>query len=261
MTEIGATLRDARMRAKVDITDVELATKIRAKYLRALENEEWNLLPGPTFVKSFLRTYAEYLGLDARLLVEEYRGRYEAPAESESSPIGPPRRPERDRARGGPRGGPPVPPRAVLAVVLVLAVVGGLYALGTWKSGSSDVSKRTPAGRATSRRSRARPHHRVRPRPHRVSLARLQILPTGAVYVCLTDGKGRKLIPGATLGPGSPSRVFAAPKLLVTLGNDFARMRVDGRVLGVPPTGRPISYVVTSAGRRAVPLARGPRCG
>ena len=41
-------------------------TKIRAKYLRALENEEWGLLPGPTFVKSFLRTYAEALGLDGK---------------------------------------------------------------------------------------------------------------------------------------------------------------------------------------------------
>ena len=52
------------MRQKIDIAEVESATKIRAKYLRALENEEWDLLPGPTFVKSFLRTYAEALDLD-----------------------------------------------------------------------------------------------------------------------------------------------------------------------------------------------------
>src|SRR6187402_2199022 len=79
MADIGETLREARMRRRIDMTEVEAATKIRAKYLRALENEEWDLLPGPTFVKSFLRTYAEYLGLDARLLVEEYRQRYERP--------------------------------------------------------------------------------------------------------------------------------------------------------------------------------------
>ena len=65
MPEIGSTLREARMRARIDITEVEQATKIRAKYLRALENEEWNLLPGSTFIKSFLREYADYLGLDA----------------------------------------------------------------------------------------------------------------------------------------------------------------------------------------------------
>ena len=64
MPEIGATLREARMRARIDVSEIEAQTKIRAKYLRALENEEWGLLPGPTFVKSFLRTYAQALGLD-----------------------------------------------------------------------------------------------------------------------------------------------------------------------------------------------------
>src|SRR5438477_274524 len=63
MPEIGETLREARMRAKIDVSEVEAATKIRAKYLRALENEEWGLLPGPTFVRSFLRTYPVYLCL------------------------------------------------------------------------------------------------------------------------------------------------------------------------------------------------------
>ena len=75
------------MRRRIDMTEVETATKIRGKYLRALENEEWDLLPGPTFVKSFLRTYAEYLGLDARLLVEEYRQRFERPATQDLTPF------------------------------------------------------------------------------------------------------------------------------------------------------------------------------
>ena len=51
MPEIGATLREARMRARIDVSEIEAQTKIRAKYLRALENEEWDLLPGPTFVQ------------------------------------------------------------------------------------------------------------------------------------------------------------------------------------------------------------------
>ena len=87
MPEIGATLREARMRARIDISEIEAETKIRAKYLRALENEEWDLLPGPTFVKSFLRTYAEALGLDAKLLLEEYKLRHERPREVELQPI------------------------------------------------------------------------------------------------------------------------------------------------------------------------------
>ncbi len=47
------------MRAKIDINEVEVRTKIRAKYLRAIENEEWDLLPGEVYVKSFLRTYGD----------------------------------------------------------------------------------------------------------------------------------------------------------------------------------------------------------
>ena len=87
MPEIGATLREARMRARIDVSEIEAQTKIRAKYLRALENEEWGLLPGPTFVKSFLRTYAQALGLDGKALVEEYRLQHEHPSEAMLEPI------------------------------------------------------------------------------------------------------------------------------------------------------------------------------
>jgi cytoskeleton protein RodZ len=73
MGDIGETLRERRMALKIDVQEVEEATKIRAKYLRALENEEYNLLPGSAYVKSFLRTYADYLDLDSRALVDEYR--------------------------------------------------------------------------------------------------------------------------------------------------------------------------------------------
>jgi cytoskeleton protein RodZ len=88
MAEIGATLREARMRARIDVSEIEAGTKIRAKYLRALENEEWDLLPGPTFVKSFLRTYGQALGLDGRALVEEYKLHYEHSGEG-TEPVQP----------------------------------------------------------------------------------------------------------------------------------------------------------------------------
>ncbi len=70
------------MRERIDVSEIEATTKIRAKYLRALENEEWGLLPGPTFVKSFLRTYADALGLDGKSLVEEYRLHHERPSDA-----------------------------------------------------------------------------------------------------------------------------------------------------------------------------------
>src|SRR3712207_4110748 len=102
MPEIGAALREARMRQRIDISEIEAQTKIRAKYLRALENEEWDLLPGPTFVKSFLRTYAEALGLDARLLLEEYKLRHERLSEADLMPIAPPGKRRQSERRGPP---------------------------------------------------------------------------------------------------------------------------------------------------------------
>ena len=123
MPEIGETLREARMRRRIDMAEVEAATKIRAKYLRALESEEWELLPGPTFVKTFLRTYAEYLELDSRLLVEEYKQRFERPAGVELTPLN--LRTQRRRRSVGPRIGP-----GVVVVVGIIALLGALYALG-----------------------------------------------------------------------------------------------------------------------------------
>ena len=142
------------MRARIDITEVESATKIRAKYLRALENEEWDLLPGPTFVSAFLRTYAEYLGLDARLLVEEYKGRQDRPDELDLPPIGAPagRRQPRERSLGQ-----VVSPRVVL-VVVILALIAALYLLGS--TGGGGDNSPAPAGTTattTKREARSKP--------------------------------------------------------------------------------------------------------
>src|SRR6267154_2671066 len=111
MADIGTTLREARIRARIDISEVEARTKIRAKYLRAIENEEWDLLPGQIYVKSFLRTYGDFLGLDSRMLIDEFKRRYERPSETELRPT-----PLRERDR--PVRGPVLPPRAVIGLVL-----------------------------------------------------------------------------------------------------------------------------------------------
>lgn len=76
MFEIGSSLRDARDRKGLDLQELEAETKIRAKYLRALEEERFDVLPGDTYVKGFLRIYAERLGLDGQLYVDEYNSRF-----------------------------------------------------------------------------------------------------------------------------------------------------------------------------------------
>lgn len=122
MTEIGNALRERRMALKIDVHEVEETTKIRAKYLRALENEEYNLLPSPAYVKSFLRTYAEYLGLESRDLVDHYKSRIEH-REEDIAPFG--ARPERLYSKGH------AGRRWLILAVLVLLVVVTLFVVGT----------------------------------------------------------------------------------------------------------------------------------
>ena len=122
------------MRQRLDITDVEAQTKIRAKYLRALENEDFGMLPGSTFVKSFLRTYAEFLGLDPHLLVEEYRARHDPRDESELTPFAP-------RPRGRERRPPPRAPwlGGALVIGIIQAIVYLLVGLAAGVTLSSGV--------------------------------------------------------------------------------------------------------------------------
>jgi cytoskeleton protein RodZ len=74
--EMGSSLREARTRQGLDFNEMEFRTKVRAKYLRALEDEHFDQLPGHTYIKGFLRTYADSLGLDGQLYVDEYNSRY-----------------------------------------------------------------------------------------------------------------------------------------------------------------------------------------
>src|SRR5919198_4665518 len=138
MPDIGASLREARMRQRIDISEVEHETKIRAKYLRALENEEWDLRPGPTYVKSFLRTYADPLGLDGKLLIEEYKLRHERLSDVELQPI----TPLGQRDRRPPRAGVP---RGWLVAFVVVGLLAALYALG--RNDHNDNG--TPSGQTT----------------------------------------------------------------------------------------------------------------
>ena len=144
MPEIGATLREARMRAGIDISEIEAETKIRAKYLRALENEEWDLLPGPTYVKSFLRTYADALGLDGKLLIEEYKLRHERLSDVELQPIAPPGQRERRRR---PRA---AISRGWLVGLVVLALLAGLWVIGNRNQGGDGQGNTPPASTPTT---------------------------------------------------------------------------------------------------------------
>ena len=243
MPDIGATLQEARMRARIDISEVESATKIRAKYLRAIENEEWEMLPGPTFVKSFLRTYAEYLGIDGKLLVEEYKLRHEpVPSEAELQSLGPPLSERRRQLR------PPRPPRLPRGVAVGASVLGLLALLIVLGSVGNDDRDTPVATQATSPRTTP-----ARPRPRPVpTVARLTLIPTGEVYACLRNANGRLLV-NTTLTPDNGSQSFRGRRFRLTVGNNNVRMRVNGRVLGVAPSASATTFEITPRGRRGLP--------
>jgi hypothetical protein len=255
MPDIGDQLRETRMRNRIDITEVEAATKIRAKYLRALENEEWDLLPGQVFVKTFLRTYAEYLGLDARNLVEEYRARYERSAANEPAPFGT----SLGGRRARPRRAAPSPWMTVVAGVI--ALIAALYLLSTFGDDDEPESAQstgTPQATATPAGGGAKERERE---PARRSRVRLQILPTGPVSVCLENGSGEPLIANLTLDAGDDSETFEAKRFRVSFGTGAAVMRVDGKRYEVSDDA-PIGYEIRAGGKpRALVDARRPDCG
>jgi cytoskeleton protein RodZ len=259
MDEIGARLREARMRARIDINEVESRTKIRAKYLRAMENEEWDLLPGDVYARSFLRTYGEFLGLDSRELVDDFRRRYENPSDHEPPPIAPPSRERRDRQPPRRRRG--VPPWAIVGVVLVIVAVV-LYIVGTNNGGSGSHANQaagtTHTTTTTGARHRHRHHHR-RAVVHKKNVT-LSLTPTGQVYVCLVNGKGKALIAGQIYDTGQTIPTETAKTLLLTLGNASVTVKANGVAVPVQASAGAIGIKFTPTGHSALPAAQQPTC-
>ncbi|MDX6561672.1 MAG: cytoskeleton protein RodZ [Gaiellales bacterium] len=258
MPEIGATLREARMRARIDISEIEAETKIRAKYLRALENEEWDLLPGPTYVKSFLKTYAEALGLDARLLVEEYKLRHERLSDQElSRPIGSPTAP--GRRRPAPPG---LPPGAIIAACVVALLVG-LFVLGKLTGNNDDGNPKSSAATTTTSSTPSRPSTTTTTTPRKPpapSKVRLTLTANAPVYVCLRAAGNRTLIRGETLVAGAKRGPFRASSYKLNLGNNSVTLRVNGKTVPIAASSGAIGMSITRKGRSSLPTGQRPLC-
>src|SRR6266496_3031839 len=128
MFDIGNSLREARERQGLGYPEIELATKIRGKYIRALEEEDFTAIPGDAYIRGFLRTYAEYLGLDGDVYVDEYASRFLTSWRDELPP-----RPQRRRIRPRERR---IERRAVLLVLVGIALVTALV-FAAWRFGGS----------------------------------------------------------------------------------------------------------------------------
>ena len=171
MFEIGGSLREARLKRGLTAADVQKAIRIRDRYLQALEEERWEVLPGDAYVKGFLRTYADYLGLDGNLYVDEYNNRF---AHDEELPFVPER-----FARSGSRLGGGGLLRPVIVIVAIVAIVAAVAAWGLSGSAGNHKQGTPPASTPTTtatppttskKKTKKHEHHVVAALPSRAVL-------------------------------------------------------------------------------------------
>jgi hypothetical protein len=219
--EIGSSLREARTRQGLDFNEMEFRTKVRAKYLRALEAEQFDQLPGHTYIKGFLRTYADSLGMDGQLYVDEYNSRFVSG--EDERPLRTHRAPVTNRRTRSSRESRLVV-IAVTAIILLTALV-----IAAWKFGGPTGPKvagvNAPSGSvAASARS---------------GKGVVVTATRGASFMEVRGGIGigRPLYQG-TIERGQTKR-FTARRLTLSLASPRnVVVRVAGVRVDVPPSGR-----------------------
>jgi hypothetical protein len=231
MFEIGGSLREARLKRGLSPADVQKAIRIRDRYLQALEEERWELLPGDAYVKGFLRTYADYLGLDGSLYVEEYNSRFSQPDEPQLVP-------QRFERRGRRAGGVGFL-RPLVIIGLIVAVVA---AVAAWQlSGSSNPKQSTPPTTTTPTTTAAHTTPKKKHEKKHVAVA----LPSRAVVVASrgnawlwvrSGANGPTVYQGTLLqGKTLPVNLKNGP-VWIRIGAPNIDIRLGGRLLHGLPT-------------------------
>jgi hypothetical protein len=232
--EIGNSLREARLRQALDFSEVEHRTKIRGKYLRALEEERFELLPAQTYIKGFLRTYADVLGLDGQLYVDEYNSRFVVGDDELGL------RPRRSAARQ--QRNRRLESNVVLVALAAIALVTALV-IGAWKSGGGDgveprFQSQSPAGKKAA-----------------------SSVPTTGVLLVITAKRGNSLLEihakgangplryqGTLLKGGTPLKVWAR-KLWINVGTpENLDVKLNGHRVTLGGTGQPRVLLVDRRG-------------
>ena len=216
---VGTILREARNRRKVELSEVEAATRIRLRYLRAIEDEEWDVLPGGFYIRGFIRTYASFLGLDGERLVADYRVEVERwhrdPTEPAQIQAGGEEQPQR-RLRV-PVAGLVVVAVVAVAVIAIVAIPGG--------GGDGGQSPGSLDSNSTNRREEVQPKVVVRPRPG----VSVRLTASAEVWVCVLNGGGKELVDGLILEAGGEEGPFHSGSFTVSFGNGEVTMNADGR--------------------------------
>jgi len=239
---VGTILRQARNRRKVELSEVEAATRIRLRYLRAIEDEEWDVLPGGFYTRGFIRTYAAFLGLDGERLADDYRGSVErwhrAPAEQAQAGSG-----------GAPRRRSGVPLAALVVVAVVAVAVIAIVAIPSGgdgdEGGGGEVDAPAPAKTGKATAGKAEPSSSPAPQ----SGVSVELAANAEVWVCMLNGGGRALVDGLILEAGGEEGPFHSGSFTVSFGNGEVTMLIDGREAEIPETSSPIGYAINSSGK------------
>jgi cytoskeleton protein RodZ len=210
--EIGHSLREARERQGLGYPEIELATKIRAKYIRGLEEEDFDAIPGDAYTRGFLRTYAEYLGLDGDVYVEEYASRFLTSWRDEL-----PARGERRRIRTRSR---PIERRAVLLVLAGIVAVTALV-FAAWRYGGS--TSHTP-GLDTQQQKRSAPAHQLV----------LRGLGRGTYVEVRRNRASGKVDLQGTVGAGETDRLAGSRFFLLVRRPAGLHITLNGRAVALP---------------------------
>jgi cytoskeletal protein RodZ len=237
--QIGDSLREARTRQGFAPADVHKAIRIRERYLTALEEERWDMLPGEAYTKGFLRTYSEHLGLNSQLYIDEYNARI-ARHEDDPVPFVPhPAVEERSLKRG-----------ILVALAGVLVVGAAVAGLAAWRlSGSSTPPRSTPPASGPGSVAAAAP-----PPPAstaKTSTLRATIVPSTPVLTSISAASGRCWLLVRSGGP--TGRVLFEGVLEQGQAKQF---RFTSRLW--VRMGRPNALAITIAGKSVAGLPASP---
>ena len=249
-TGIGPTLREARNRRKVELSEVEAAIKIRIRYLQAMENEEWDALPGGAYTRGFIRTYASYLGLDGERLADDYR--------RSTAPPGGERVPKRvEPVQTGARGDRPWISRRVLAVAVTLGLIAVVVGIGLAGGDGGSSREASVAKKDKKRQAKQGTTTAATPRPG----VAMRLAATAEVWVCLLDAKEEPLVDGQILEAGTEEGPFRSQGFEIALGNGSVTMLVDGKDAEVPASSSPVGYRIDPSGKlTALEEGERPEC-
>ncbi len=272
MGVIGDTLSEARARRAVDLEEVESVTGIRTRYLRAIEEEDWDALPEEFYARSFIRKYARFVDVDPEPLVEEYRRQRGAVGQGEA-PTSPFARTTSRKAEALRRrrqrqaiytwvGAAAVVVAIVVGIVLLVSGGGG----STEANGGGSGNAGSNGGGMAGAKGGARKHPGVTGRgssgrSSKAKAVKLEIEPTAEVWACVMNAKGRPLVDGLTLAAGETMGPFSSRSYTAAFGNGSVTISVDGKPAPTPSSPSPIGFTVDSHGKvHELPEGERPRC-